>query len=120
MAWISVGPLPEFYWAWKRTADLGRSAGETAAIMCFNTFPDFRGKGRTAEVLRALTSYGKSLGWKNIEGYPFDESAIKAHGNAILWPGVADEFIAAGFTRVDSHWLSSDQAERSIFSRSTQ
>jgi hypothetical protein len=117
VAWIAVGPLPEFYWAWRRTAEIGTEAGKIAAIMCFNTFPDFRDQNRTAEVLNSLVDYGRSLGWKNIEGYPFDASAISKHGDAILWPGLVQEFIDAGYARIGAHWLSSDQAERSIFSQ---
>lgn len=117
MAWIAIGPIPEFYWAWKRVAMIGEKAGTTAAIMCFNTFPEFRGKGRTVEILQALENYGKSKGWDGIEGYPFDESAIAKHGSAILWPGLTQEFIGAGYARIRTHWLNSDQAERSIFYR---
>lgn len=120
VAWIAVGSLPEFYWAWRRTADLGRTAGETAAIMCFNTFPNFRGKGRTTEVLNALAKYGQSLGWKSIEAYPFDDSAVKAHGPTLLWPGTPGEFMSAGYKKLGAHWLSSDQAMRWIFSRQIQ
>ena len=117
VAWISVGPIPEFYWAWKRVAALGEAAPGVAGIMCFNTFPDFRGKGRTAEILAELAVYGKSKGWVSIEGYPFDESAVKEHGMAVLWPGLTEEFKQADFVRVDSHWLSGEKAMRSIYSR---
>lgn len=92
VAWIAVGPLPEFYWAWKRVSVLGEKAGNIAAIMCFNTFPEFRGKGRTADVLHALGKYGESKGWTGIEGYPFDESAIEKHGDTILWAGLTREY----------------------------
>lgn len=115
IAWIAVGPVVEFYWAWKRVAALGEKAGNTAAIMCFNTFPDFRGKNRTADVLQALGEYGKAKGWTGIEGYPFDDSALEKHGDAILWPGLTREFMDAGYVRAGAHWLSSEQAERSIF-----
>lgn len=118
VAWIAVGPLPEFYWAWKRVATIGEKAGTTAAIVCFNTFPKFRGQGKTAEVLQALAEYGKKKGWTAIEGYPFDDSAVAKHGNVILWPGLTSEFIEAGYERIGPHWLSSDQAERSIFLQS--
>jgi len=120
MAWIAVGPLPEFYWAWKRVASIGESAAHTAAIMCFNTFPEFRGRGRTPEVLDALATYGKKLGWQAIEGYPFDASAIQRHGVAVLWPGLTEEFEVAGYTKLEPHWLSSEEAARSIYVRSLQ
>lgn len=120
VAWVALGPLPEFYWAWKRVAALGEAAGSIAAIMCFNTFPEFRGKGKAPEVLRALGEYGKSKGWVGIEGYPFDESAVQKHGTAILWPGLTQEFLDAGYKRSGAHWLSGEQAERSIFFQSLQ
>lgn len=115
VAWISVGPVNEFYWAFKRAAQLQEKAYNTAAIMCFNTAPEFRGVGKTPAVLRALSDYGKQLGWSGIESYPFDAAAIGKHGSTILWPGTHEEYLAADYTRLDKHWLSSDEYPRSIF-----
>lgn len=115
VAWIAIGVLPEFYWAWKRVSSLGEKAQSIAGIMCFNTFPKFRGLQKTKDVLIALENYGRSLGWSAIEGYPFDDSARRAHGSAVLWPGLTEEFVEAGYRRLASHWLSNETAERSIF-----
>ena len=115
LAWISVGPLNQFYWAWKRIIQLGENAEKTAGIMCFNTFPNYRGQDRTSEILSSLSEYGLKLGWIGIEGYPFDESALEKHGSAVLWPGLNSEFIESGFEKVGEHWLSNPNAGRSIY-----
>lgn len=115
IAWVAVGPLPEFYWAWKRVAALGASAEKTAAIMCFNTVPKHRGKQKTVPVLEALVDYGRQQGWTGIEAYPFDDVAIAKQGAAILWPGRPEEFLDAGYNRIDTHWLSQPGYERSVY-----
>ena len=115
IAWISVGPVNQFFWAWKRVIELKEKADKTAAIVCFNTAPSFRGKNKFAPIMEALIDYGKKQEWIAIEGYPFDESAIKKHGDAVLWPGLTLEFQKSGFKRVTDHWLSNENAERSIY-----
>ncbi len=114
-AWISIGPLIDFYWTWKRIAQLGEAAKEIAAIMCFTIAPDFRGKGLQAQLLKSLIAYAAQRSWKTIEAYPFDESAVEKHGDAVIWPGIAKAYSDAGFTRISPHWLSGPEAERSIF-----
>ncbi|USN48510.1 MAG: hypothetical protein H6626_05305 [Pseudobdellovibrionaceae bacterium] len=118
IAWISVGPIPQFFWAWKRILKLGEKAESTAGIMCFNTFPKHRGQNRTVEILKALSDYGRKLGWSGIEGYPFDKTALEKHGDAVLWPGLTEEFIDSGFERLEDHWLSTPEASRSIYYKS--
>jgi len=120
MAWISIGPVNQFFWAWKRTLDLQEKAEKTAAIMCFNTAPIFRGKNKFIPIMEALMEYGRKQNWLAIEGYPFDDSALKKHGDAVLWPGLTSEFLECGFNRIAPHWLSNDNAERSIYSKNLQ
>lgn len=117
-AWMSVGPLPELYWAWRRAAALGEEAArDTAGIVCITITPDLRRQHLQAALLEALVPYGRSAGWKTIEGYPFDEGALAAHGKQLLWAGHPAGYAAAGFERVDAHWLSSAGYERSIVRR---
>jgi hypothetical protein len=55
-------------------------------------------------------------GEKNsIEGYPFDRSALRKHGQALAWPGFPEDFVSAGFVRSEAHWLSSEDYPRSIY-----
>jgi len=115
VAWLSVGPLIDFYWTWKRTIQVGEDAKSIAGITCFTVAPQHRGKGLQAKVLEALKLYGKEQSWKAIEGYPFDESALEKHKQEVIWPGLAKGFAKAGFTRTDPHWLSSPDAERSVY-----
>jgi hypothetical protein len=117
IAWVSVGLINEFHWAFSRSVKLGEAAAKTAGIMCFNTHPKHRGKGKTVPILNELAKYGQNQGWQGIESYPFDRTAIDKHGDPILWPGTPEEYSAAGFERVESHWLSGDDYARSIFYR---
>ncbi|MEK7357434.1 MAG: hypothetical protein AAB250_13360 [Bdellovibrionota bacterium] len=115
LAWISVGPLTEYYWTWKRVAKLGEEAGSVAGITCITIAPEFRSQKLQGDILRALGVYGAGLGWKAIEGYPFETSAYERHGKTVAWPGKVDGFSAAGYTRVDSHWLNHPEWERAIY-----
>lgn len=115
VAWISVGPLIDFYWTWRRAAKLQGDAKEVAGIVCFTLAPNYRNKGLQKTILEELKSYGRSQSWKAIEGYPFDKSALEKYKSDVIWPGLEKGFLEAGFTRTDAHWLSNDQAERSIY-----
>jgi hypothetical protein len=114
-AWISVGPLIDFYWAWKRVAHIGEIAKTTAGIMCFTMAPEFRGKKLQKPVLGALQSYGKEKAWTSIEAYPFSNEAIAKHGEALMWPGFTGGYEKAGFVKTKDHWLTSPDAQRFIY-----
>ncbi len=115
LAWISIGPLTDFYWTWKRMIQIGDDAKHIAGITCFTISPPHRGKGLQSAILIALKEYGHQQGWKAIEGYPFDASAVEKHKDHVLWPGLIKGFEEAGFKRVGAHWLSSAEAERSLY-----
>lgn len=115
VAWVSVGPLPETYWTWKQVAKTGTDSNLVAGITCITIAPQFRSQKLQSEILISLKEYGRSLGWRAIEGYPFDELAYSKHGKAVSWPGKADGFTAAGFEFVGPHWLSHPDWPRSIY-----
>lgn len=115
LAWISISPLSECYWTWKRVAQVGETANKIAGITCFTVRKKFRGEGLQAQILEQLKTYGREKGWKAIEGYPFDPSALEKHKQHVLWPGVPKGFMDAGFLRIGPHWLSNSEAERSIY-----
>lgn len=115
LAWVSVGPLTDSYWTWKRVAAVGESAAKVAGITCFTLAEKFRGRGFQAKILEALKIYGAEQGWKALEGYPFDASTVEKHKQDVLWCGLTKGFAQAGFVRVGPHWLSNADAERSIF-----
>lgn len=115
MAWISVGPLTDFYWTWKRASALENDAKDVAGIVCFTLAEKYRNQGLQKQILEELKSYGRLQGWKAIEGYPFDASALEKHGVDVIWPGHKRGFDAAEFKRTEAHWLSNPQAERSIY-----
>lgn len=117
LAWISVGPLIDFYWAWKRVAHLGEDAKFVAGIMCFTLSAKFRGQGLQSQILDQLKIYGREQGWKTIEGYPFDSVAVEKHKDNVIWPGMTKGFEKAGFEKTGAHWLSSKDWERSIFKK---
>ena len=114
-AWVSVGPLIDFYWSWKRVSHIGEIAKTTAGIMCFTIAPEFRGQKMQSEILAALKIYGKEKGWTSIEAYPFSNEAIEKHGLALKWPGVCAGYEKAGYTKLQDHWLSSAEAQRYIY-----
>ncbi len=115
VAWVSVGPLIDFYWTWKRVGAIGDLAKSTAGIVCFTIAKNQRNKGRQREVLEALKAYGREQGWTSIEGYPFDASAVEKHKEHVIWPGITKGFLDAGFQRTADHWLSQPETERSIY-----
>jgi len=115
LAWISVGPLIEYYWTWKRTTQLGEVSKSIAGVTCFTVAPKFRGQGLQSQILEKLKSYGKDKGWTAIEGYPFDPSALEKHKEHVLWPGLPKGFEEAGFIKIGPHWLNNSEAERSIY-----
>jgi GNAT superfamily N-acetyltransferase len=115
VAWISVGPLIDFYWTWKRAAKLQGEAKDIAGIVCFTVSPNYRNQGLQKLILEEIKIYGRNRKWKAIEGYPFDQSALEKYKSDVIWPGLEKGFLDAGFTRLESHWLSNDQAERSIY-----
>ena len=114
-AWISVGPLPEYYWNWKRVAQVGENANQVAAITCLTIAPELRSQKLQVPILQALSEYGKAQGWKAIEGYPFESSAYEKHGKSVAWPGKAAGYISAGYSRTGAHWLNHPDFERSIY-----
>lgn len=115
LAWLSVGPLPETYWTWKRVAQVGLEAHLVAGITCITIAPELRGQRLQGSVLRALSEHGRAQGWRAIEGYPFDASAFAKHGKAVSWPGRVEGFVEAGYERVGAHWLDHPDSARSIY-----
>ncbi len=110
-----MGPVTDFYWSWRRVGKLEEASAKTAGIMCITIAPECRGQHLQTELLEALKEYGRAQGWDSIEGYPFDASAREKHGNGVLWPGLTKAFEAAGYQRMEPHWLNNPEAERSIF-----
>ncbi|MGK5089095.1 GNAT family N-acetyltransferase [Bdellovibrionota bacterium FG-2] len=45
LGWISVGPLTDFYWTWKRAIAVGEASKNTAGITCITLAPKFRNQG---------------------------------------------------------------------------
>jgi hypothetical protein len=115
VAWISVAPLPEQYWCWKRAAALGvERAATTAGITCLTLAAGARGQGMQRHVAVALREYGRARGWTAIEAYPFDDAAIAASTKPLAWPGFARPYVEAGYARTEAHWLSKPGSERWI------
>lgn len=115
LAWLSVGPLTDFHWTWRRVVQVGEAANTVAGITCMTIRKEQRGGGLQARILEALKAYGRDQGWKAIEGYPFDASAVEKHKEHVLWPGLTRGFEEAGYVRIGAHWLSNPDAERSMF-----
>jgi hypothetical protein len=114
-AWVSVGPVTDFYWTWRRVAQIGEKARAVAGITCITLAEPLRGQKLQSEVLAELRVYGRDAGWDYLEGYPFDPRAVERHGRELGFPGLAPGFAQAGFERVGPHWLSKEGYERSIY-----
>ena len=114
-AWVSVGPLTDFYWAWRRVGQLGDAARTVAAIICITRKTEARDRVTEASLLSALVPYAKQQGWSAIEGYPFDRETLDAKGEAVTWPGFPEDFQKTGFVRSGDHWLNSPEYARSIY-----
>jgi len=115
VAWVSIGPLPEFFWAWRRTAQIGDAAKSIAGIVCITRKTEIRDTLPESEILDALKEYSRQQGWSAMEGYPFDQAAIDQHGEGITWAGFPADFERAGFQKTDSHWLSSKDYPRAVY-----
>ncbi len=115
VAWISVGPVIDFYWAWRRVGSLGNAAKSAACIPCITRKKELRDSLPESELLEALKEYGSEQGWDSIEGYPFDKEAHDKHGKAVTWPGFSEDFERAGFKRAGEHWINSSEYPRSIY-----
>jgi len=115
-AWVSVGPLTDFFWAWRRVAEVGETAKNTAAILCFTVAPEFRGQHMQERVLKELANYGQKVGWTTIEAYPFSDEAHQKHGDALKWSGLLKSYQRSGFDYVKDHWLSSADLQRFLYS----
>ena len=75
----------------------------------------FRGKKLQGKILEELKKYGAAQGWTSIEAYPFSNETIEKHGDALKWPGMTSGYERAGFRRLQDHWLSSAEYQRSIY-----
>ena len=116
LGWVSVGPLVDCYWTWKRSVSFGEIAKTTAGITCITTSKKFRGQGAQKKILKELIPYGKKQGWTSVEGYPFDESVIKEHESDVAFAGTPEDFVEAGYEKIGQHWMTQPKYERSIFS----
>lgn len=115
VAWVSLGPLPEFFWAWRRVAQLGDASKGVAIIPCLTRKTECRDDLSEAAILKLLRPYGIQQGWSAIEGYLFDRDVIDRLGDAVTWPGSPEAFAEAGFVRTGDHWLSSQEFSRSVY-----
>ena len=115
VAWVSVGPMPDFYWAWKRVGLVGDNSKTVAIIPCITRKTEYRDKITEASILQELRAYGKEQGWTAIEGYPFDQETIDRLGKEVTWPGFPEDLVEAGFQRIGEHWLNSKEYARSIY-----
>lgn len=113
--WVAVGPVTEFVWTAPRAAAADGSGEAVAGIVCVAIARPLRGQGLLGRILARLPDYGRERGWAVIEAYPFDETALAAHPDALGWPGYVGAFRKAGFTRQGPHWNLAPGYERSIY-----
>ena len=115
IGWISIAPITEFHWTWRRVAARGEDSKNVAGITCFTIDPKHRKTGLSKGILNSLQRYAAEQGWAEIEAYPFDDSAVEKHGEKVYWPGLKSAYVEAGFTRTGDHWIQHPDWARSIY-----
>ena len=51
VGWISIAPITEFHWTWRRVAARGEAAKSVAGITCFTLDPKLRKTGLSKGIL---------------------------------------------------------------------
>lgn len=99
IAWCSVGPRERFP-ALERSRVLKRIDDRPVwSMVCLFIAKEFRHKGISVEMLKAVVDFAKKNGAKIVEGYPVEPKKGK-WPDAFAWTGVASAFKKAGFKEV--------------------
>ena len=99
IAWCSVAPR-EVYAALKRSRILKPVDDEPVwSIVCFFVARNFRHKGITVKLLKAVIEYVRERGGKIVEGYPTEPKKDQTP-DVFAWTGLASAFRQAGFKEI--------------------
>ncbi len=99
IAWCSVAPR-ETYAALKRSRILKPVDDEPVwSIVCFFVARNFRHKGITVKLLKAVIEYVREQGGKIVEGYPTEPKKDQTP-DVFAWTGLASAFRQAGFKEI--------------------
>ncbi len=69
------------------------------SISCFYVHRDYRRRGITVPLLRAVVDHVRGAGGRAVEGYPVDPKT-KPYPSTFAWTGLASAFRKAGFKEV--------------------
>jgi GNAT superfamily N-acetyltransferase len=96
VGWCSVSPREEFP-TLNRSRVLSKLDDQPVwSIVCFFIHKDYRKRGVSIQLLKAVTDYVKKQGGKIVEGYPIDPPAAK-YPTTFAWTGFVSAFRKAGF-----------------------
>lgn len=96
MGWCSVSPREDFL-RLNRSRVLSKVDEQPVwSIVCFFVHKDYRNRGVTVQLLKAVTDYVKRQGGKIVEGYPIDPPNEK-YPTTFAWTGFISAFKKAGF-----------------------
>lgn len=99
VGWCAVSPRSEY----KRleSSKVLRPVDEEPvwSVSCFFIRKDYRNKGLSTALLKAVISYSKKNGASIVEGYPYDVKTKTS--DVFVWTGLSSSFLKAGFEEVD-------------------
>jgi GNAT superfamily N-acetyltransferase len=104
VAWCSVAPRKS-YARLERSRTIKRlDDRDTWSIVCLFVAPQARGRGLSAELLKAAVAYAKENGAEVVEGYPvepeFDDEGNWHPARSYRFMGYVTSFVKAGFVDV--------------------
>jgi GNAT superfamily N-acetyltransferase len=96
VGWCSVSPREDFP-RLNRSRVLSKVDEQPVwSIVCFFIHKNYRNRGLTVQLLKAMTDYVKKQGGKIVEGYPIDPFNGK-YPTTFAWTGFVSAFKKAGF-----------------------
>lgn len=96
VGWCSVSPREQFP-ILNRSRVLSKLDDQPVwSIVCFFIHKDYRNRGVSIQLLKAVTDYVKKQGGKIVEGYPIDPRDRK-YPTTFAWTGFVSAFKKAGF-----------------------
>jgi GNAT superfamily N-acetyltransferase len=97
VGWCAVAPR-ESYPVLERSRILARIDDEPVwSVVCFFVAKRFRGRGLTAELLRAAVRHAAGRGARIVEGYPVEPRRGRT-ADAFVYTGLVSAFRRAGFS----------------------
>ncbi len=99
IAWCAVEPRKNFPTLARSRILKPLDDSPVWSVVCFFVLKNFRQKGVSTEMLKAVVKLCRDKGVKIVEGYPVEPKKGKI-ADAFVWTGLASSYEKAGFTEV--------------------